>query len=161
MQVSLLNFKLKKMLHRDKLSLCIVALLIIAATGCKKDFLDKNPLKDPSSATFWTSEDDVKAGVAGVYTRLQADFLGYQRVYVDGLSDNAYADPGNAFISNMPSLTTGGINSGLSNSSPVGMMYGTPYRVITSCNYFLDNVDKAPVSEAKKNAYKGEVQFIR
>src|SRR3954463_14810745 len=128
MQVSLLNFKLKKMLHRDKLSLCIVALLIIAATGCKKDFLDKNPLKDPSSATFWTSEDDVKAGLAGGYARLQADFLGYPRVYLDGLSDNAYADPGNAFLSNLPLLTTGGINAALSAGSPMGAMYSTPYR---------------------------------
>src|SRR4051795_11052201 len=102
------------MITKNRFSVSVLAALLLGASACNKDFLDKNPLKDPSSATFWTSDDDVKAGVAGVYTRLQADFLGYQRVYLDGLSDNAYADPGNAFLSNLPLLTTGGINAALS-----------------------------------------------
>ncbi len=147
---------------KKNISLLIVAIAImIAGVSCKKGFLDRNPLKDPSSATFWTSDADVQAGLAGVYTRLQADFFGYQRVYYDGLSDNAYADPGNSFLPGLSVMTTGVINPGLSNGSALGLMYSTPYRIITSCNYFLDNVDKAPISDASKNAYKGEVRFIR
>jgi hypothetical protein len=149
------------MLNKNIFSIWIIAAFIVAGTSCKKSFLDKNPLRDPSSATFWTSEDDVKAGLAGVYTRLQADFMGYQRVYLDGLSDNAYDDPGNAFLGNLPLLTTGGINASFTSGSPLAVMYSTPYRIITSCNYFIDNVGKAPISEAKINAYKGEAQFIR
>ncbi len=133
----------------------------ISTTSCNKDFLDRDPLKDPSSSTFWTSEADVKAGLAGVYGRLQADFFGYQRVYLDALSDNAYGDPANSFLPNISLLTTGGINSSLANGSPIGLMYSTPYRIITACNNFLDNVDKAPLSDAVKNNYKGQVRFIR
>jgi hypothetical protein len=139
----------------------VLAASMVGGVSCKKDFLDKNPLSAVSSATFWTSEADVNTALAGVHTRLQSDFFGYQRVYLEGLSDNAYADPGNAFISNLPQITTGGINPGLGNGSPVGLMYGTPYRIITSANYFLDNVDKAPISEATKNTAKAEVRFIR
>jgi hypothetical protein len=40
-------------------------------------------------------------------------------------------------------------------------MYSTPYRIITSSNYFLDNVDKAPVAQSRLSIYKGEVHFIR
>jgi len=133
----------------------------ISAVSCKKDFLDRDPLKDPSTATFWTSEADVQAGLAGVYVRLQSDFFGYQRVYLDALSDNAYGDPANSFLPNLAQLTTGGINPGLGNGSPLGVMYSTPYRIITSCNYFLDNVDKAPIADAAKAVYKGEVRFVR
>ncbi|WP_207535179.1 RagB/SusD family nutrient uptake outer membrane protein [Desertivirga arenae] len=138
--------------------------LIAAAIGtssCNKDFLDKDPLKDPSSGTFWTSEADAQAALAGVYGRLQANFMGYQRVYLDGLSDNAYGDPQNSFLPNIAQLTTGGINAGLGSGSPIGVLYSTPYRIVTSCNYFLDNIDKAPISETNKNVYKGEVRFIR
>lgn len=149
------------MFNKNKFSLWLVAFAMIAGVSCKKNFLDRDPLKDPSSTTYWTSEDDVKAALAGVYTRLQADFFGYQRIYLEGLTDNAYADPQNAFLSNLPLLTTGGINSSLSSGSPLGLMYSTPYRIIASCNFFLDNVDKAPISNEKKNAYKGEVRFIR
>jgi SusD family. len=145
----------------NKYILYIAMALMPVAIGCNKDFLDRDPLTSPSSGTFWTSEADVQTALAGVYSRLQADFFGYQRVYLDAISDNAYADPGNAFLSNLPALTTGGINPGYSSGSPLGIMYSTPYKVVTSCNYFLDNIDKAPITDAKKNAYKAEVQFIR
>jgi hypothetical protein len=56
-------------------------------------------------------------------------------------------------------MTTGSISASLGGALP--NMYSSPYRAIASCNYFLDNVDKAPVTEAKKNVYKAEVKFIR
>ncbi len=148
-----------RILH--KISIYLVLAAMIAMASCNKDFLDKNPLKDPSSGTFWTSEADVQAALAGVYTRLLNDFFGYQRVYYDGLTDNAYADPANSFLPNLSSLTTGGINASLGTGSPLGVMYSTPYRIITSSNFFLDNVGKAPVPEGNRNKYKGEVYFIR
>ncbi|MDB5249204.1 MAG: hypothetical protein JWQ40_3598 [Segetibacter sp.] len=147
------------MCTRNRVYIWLSASVMLFGASCTKDFLHKNPLDAVSSATFWTSETDVQTALAGVYARLQADFLGYQRVYLDCLSDNAYADPGNAFLPNLPLLTTGGISSGL--GGPLTSMYNTPYRVIASCNYFLDNVDKAPISDAKKNLYKGELRFVR
>jgi starch-binding outer membrane protein, SusD/RagB family len=147
--------------NRNKVFLWLISAITMAGVSCKKDFLNKDPLKDPSATTFWTSDADVQAGLAGVYTRLQSDFFGYQRVYLDGLTDNAYADPGNTFLPGLSQMATGGVNPGLSNGSALGLMYSTPYRIITSCNYFLDNVDKAPITDAAKNAYRGEVRFIR
>jgi hypothetical protein len=136
-------------------------LLVLLFTGvsCNKDFLDRNPLNSVSSQIFWASEADVQTALAGVYSRLQQNFLGYERVYLDGLTDNAYLDPGNGNQSNMTNMTTGSISAGLGGALP--NMYSTPYRAIASCNYFLDNIDKAPLTDAKKNAYKAEVRFIR
>ena len=136
-------------------------LLVLLFTGvsCNKDFLDRNPLNSVSSQIFWASEADVQTALAGVYSRLQQNFLGYERVYLDGLTDNAYLDPGNGNQSNMTNMTTGSISAGLGGALP--NMYSTPYRAIASCNYFLDNIDKAPLTDAKKNGYKAEVRFIR
>ncbi len=133
--------------------------LILGLASCKKDFLERNPLNSVSSQVFWASEADVKTGVAGVYFRLKQNFLGYERVYLDGLSDNAYFFGVNTNQGNLAPLTTGGISAGLTGA--LVNMYSTPYRVISSANYFLDNVDKAPISEAAKNAYKAEVRFLR
>jgi hypothetical protein len=94
--------------------------------------------------------------LAGVYSRLQQNFLGYERVYLDGLSDNAYLDA-NTNQPNMLLMTTGGISATLSGALP--NMYSSPYRAITSCNYFLDNVDKAPITDVKKSLYKAEVRL--
>lgn len=149
------------MTTRYKFSIWAFACLLLSANlSCKKDFLDRNPLNSVSNDVFWMSEADVVTAVAGVYTRLQQNFLGYERVYLDALSDNAWADPGNANQPGIPSLTTGNINTAVT-SGPLVNLYSTPYRAIASCNYFLDNVDKAPVTEAKKNGYKAEVRFIR
>jgi len=135
------------------------SLMLLMVVSCNDEFLDKNPLNSVSSQTFWNSESDVKTGLAGVYSRLQQNFLGYERVYLDGLSDNAYLDPGNGNQPNMMIMTTGSISPGLSGA--MANMYSTPYRAIASCNFFLDNVDKAPLTDAQKNIYKAEVRFLR
>jgi hypothetical protein len=56
-------------------------------------------------------------------------------------------------------MTTGSLSASLSGA--LGNIYSSPYRAIASCNYFLDNVDKAPMTEAKKNIARAEVRFIR
>lgn len=131
---------------------------VLLMTACRKNYLDRNPLDSVSSQIFWTSEADVQSALAGVYSRLQQNFLGYERVYLDGLSDNAYLD-NNTNQSNMSNMTTGAISPALGGA--LANMYSSPYRAISSCNYFLDNVDKAPITDAKKNLYKAEAKFIR
>jgi starch-binding outer membrane protein, SusD/RagB family len=136
----------------------MVAGILLCATSCNKNTLDKNPPDSVSTGIFWLSETDVQSAVAGVYTRLQQNFLGYERVYLDGLSDNAFLWD-NTNQTNFLNMTTGSLSASLGGALP--NMYSSPYRAIASCNYFLDNVDKAPLADAKKNGYKAEVQFIR
>ncbi|QNL52270.1 RagB/SusD family nutrient uptake outer membrane protein [Olivibacter sp. SDN3] len=144
--------------NKQLVTLSIVAIVSLLM-ACKKDFLDRNPLNSVSSQIFWTSEEDVNTALTGVYSRLQQNFLGYERVYLDGLSDNAFLDPGENNQPNMQNMTIGGISPGLTGA--MVNMYTTPYRAIASCNYFLDNVDKAPINEQQLNNYQGEVRFIR
>ena len=66
---------------RYKISIWLSAcLLVMGSVSCDKDFLDRNPLNAVSSQVFWTSEADVQTALAGVYSRLQQNFLGYERV---------------------------------------------------------------------------------
>lgn len=131
--------------------------MMLTATSCSKN-LDLNPLDSVSSQIFWASDADVQSGLAGVYSRLQQNFLGYERVYLDGLSDNAYLD-NNTNQTNMSNMTIGSISPGLGGA--LANIYSSPYRAISSCNYFLDNVGKAPISVTSKNVYMAEVRFIR
>lgn len=138
----------------------ILSLLIIfISSSCEKDFLDKNPLDTVSNEIFWQTAEEVDIALAGVYSKLQENFLGYERVYFDGISDNAFLDPGNSNQNNLSNMATGSISASLGGAIP--NMYNTPYKVIVACNYFLDNVDRAPVSEEVATRYKAEVRFIR
>ncbi|PRD54189.1 RagB/SusD family nutrient uptake outer membrane protein [Sphingobacterium gobiense] len=141
------------------LTLATVASFMLFGGSCNKDFLDKNPKNSVSSEVFWTSQKDVETALAGVYYRLQENFLGYERVYLDALTDNAFADPGNNTQPNLSVMTTGGISPGLGGALP--NIYSTPYKLISSANYFLDNVDRAPLAEQLVNVYKAEARFLR
>ncbi|MBX3257795.1 MAG: RagB/SusD family nutrient uptake outer membrane protein [Chitinophagaceae bacterium] len=143
-----------KLLYRMRMIIAIA--LLVSFTACKKSFLDRNPLDQISSGTFWQTEDDVKMALAGCYRQLQSDFLSYRRVWLDCLSDNAFAEWG---YFNMPAMTIG-VTSPTSGGA-VNMAYYTPYRGIANCNYFLENVDKVPIEADKIAVYKGEVRFLR
>lgn len=136
----------------------LLLVAIVSGTSCNKDMLDKNPPDAVSTNIFWASENDVASALAGVYSRLQQNFLGYERVYLDGLTDNAFLWD-NTNQTNFLNMTTGSLSATLGGA--LSNIYSSPYRAIASANYFLDNVDKAPMTDAKKNLYKAEVRFIR
>ncbi|SHG89361.1 Starch-binding associating with outer membrane [Flavobacterium fluvii] len=140
--------------------LSIIILLVFCFTSCDSDFLDKNPLDSVASQGFWKTKADVETGLAGVYSRLQQNFLGYERIYFEGLTDNTYCGP-NFNQRNIFEMTLGNISP--SSGGAIDNMYSSPYRAITSCNLFLDNVDQAKgnVLPAQMNIYKAEVRFIR
>ena len=134
-------------------------LISFVFVSCEKDFLERNPLDTVSNEIFWQTEEDVEIALAGVYSKLQENFLGYERVYLDGLSDNAFLDPGVSNQANLSDMSTGNISASLGGAIP--NMYNTPYEIIVACNYFLENIDKAPVTEELATKYKAEVRFIR
>ena len=122
--------------------------------ACKKGYLDKSPTDAISSQNFWTNDADVQTALAGVYKRLQAGFFSNRKLFLDAYSDNAldrhnyYGFGNNAIgIVNSTNVTTA--------------FYNDPYNGISSCNFFLDNVDKAPITDANKTKYKAEVKFLR
>ncbi|GAB3911786.1 RagB/SusD family nutrient uptake outer membrane protein [Larkinella knui] len=142
---------MKNKLSRIGLGLSV---FLMTLTSCQNDFLDKNPLDSISSATFWANEDDVNMALAGVYARLRGGFFGYRRPWLDCYSDNAY-DRFNYY--NFQNLTQGIVNNTNVNSA----FYDVPYQGIASSNFFLDNVDKAPIPDARKNVVKAEARFLR
>jgi starch-binding outer membrane protein, SusD/RagB family len=149
------------MKNKYKISqLSITILLVFFFTSCEQDFLDKNPLDSVASQGFWKTKGDVETGLAGVYSRLQQNFLGYERIYFEGLTDNAYSVI-NFNQRNIFEMTLGNVSP--STGGAIDNMYSSPYRAITSCNLFLDNVDKAKdnILPAQLDAYKAEVRFIR
>lgn len=138
------------------------ALLMLMSFSCDEDFLDKNPLDQISSETFWTSEDDVEMALAGSYARLRSGFLGYERPYLDCLSDNAAARSESYF--DLPSVAIGNLSPNTSGGRGgfFPKFYNVPYDGISTFNFFLENIDKASSVDAnQRNIYKGEVQFLR
>ncbi len=131
-------------------------MIVLSLLSCNDSLLDRHPLDQIASGNFWQTEDDVKMALAGCYGQLQSDFLSYRRIWLDCLSDNAYARSPYFNMQQMILGTTSPTSGGA-----VTMAYNTPYKGIANCNYFLENIDRVPMDPAKIEIYKGEVRFLR
>lgn len=125
------------------------SLITVVFCSCQ-DFLDRQPLNEYSASSLFTGEKDALAALSGCYEYIQD---GTWVHYIDCGSDNAF-DPypweGYMELGNMLLLTP--TNPGN------GKWY---FGAVARCNWFLESIDKAPVSDILKNRMKGEARFIR
>lgn len=138
-------------------------------TSCKKE-LNKVPLDQFSSETFWTSEQNIMLALTGVYKgNIQmlsnptgaefsaTDWWSYHGLlYTEFATDNAYDRRGDN--SGFNTLTNGTLTA--ANGYLVNY-WTASYARIARCNYFLENISKATISEALSTRMTAEVRFIR
>lgn len=142
----------------------IFSVVIISAFTACEDFLDKQPLAQLSSDTFWKTEADVQAALAATYTTYRTNIAGSVpgsngvSFAIEALSDNAISSSG---YFNIQGIMHGGIHSGTGGA--VQDFWRLCYEGIASCNYFLDNLElsKSILAEEDYNLYKGEALFNR
>ena len=142
-------------------SICIIA-LTGTFISCN-DFLDKQPLDELSSTTFWKTTKDADNALTAVYASFRNST--FSAVPASGpcteleyLSDNAVVrGTGGAPLN----IQQGGINS--TTGGVLNDMWTYSYKGISAANYFLDNFDKVKdlYSEADFNKLKAEALFIR
>ena len=137
-------------------SIYIIGSLTMLFVSCS-DFLDKNPLDQISSQTFWTSENEVQMALAGVYSRLYVATFNHDDAKTDVMAGESSANQSQAWVP----IAQGNITS--TAGSLINEIYNNCYLGIGSCNFFLANVDKAKaaITDANLKVYKAEVQFLR
>ncbi|MCC7524693.1 MAG: RagB/SusD family nutrient uptake outer membrane protein [Chitinophagaceae bacterium] len=136
------------------LKVILTVIVVVQISSCSK-FLDKDPLDQISSNTFWTNQKEVDMALAGVYARILSSTFNHNTMFWDVLGGDICANQGSDAVAlgqGLIEATSGGIVSGI---------YSQCYQGISSCNFFLENVDRAPVTDEIKNRYKGEVLFMR
>nr|WP_293839940.1 RagB/SusD family nutrient uptake outer membrane protein [uncultured Arsenicibacter sp.] len=136
-----------------------------------KDELDKSPLSNFVNETFWTSENNALLALTGVYRgNIQmlaapatgaefsaTDWWSYHGlIMLDVATDNAYDRRGDN--SGINQLTNGNL---VATNAYLGNYWSASYSRIARCNYFLENVAKTPVDEAKIKRMIAETRFIR
>lgn len=134
-----------------KYSLYTVSLFasMLFATACSSDFLDRNPLDQPSNETFWNTEKDALAAATGCY---EGWFSADEVLYFDCASDNSY----NPFPWENWQVQA----SGYATPTDPGKSYMS-YDKITRCNNFLANISRPKMGEDLRNRLTSEVRFLR
>lgn len=151
-------------MKKKLVSIFLVPVLLTAVLSACDDFLDKQPLAQLSTDTFWKTEVDVQAALASTYTTYRSNIAGSVpgsngvSVAIEALSDNAITESG---YFGLQTIMHGGINP--STGGAINDFWRLCYEGIASCNYFLDNLEKAKgfLSTANYDKYKGEALFNR
>ena len=138
----------------------VYALGLSVFTSCN-DFLDKQPLDQISTETFWKTTNDADKALTAVYAGLRNST--YSAIPAKGpctelecLSDNAVTRSAHSAIQQ------GNINA--STGGILDDMWSDSYKGIAAANYFLDNFDKVRdlyLEEADFNKMKAEALFLR
>lgn len=133
---------------------------IALSLGACSKLLNKDPLDQISSETFWKTQADADMALAGVYARLNCSSFNYSQMMLDimgGDGDEAVSGQGGG--SGYRLLAEGNILP--TSGSIVSSIYSDCYKGISSCNFFLENIGRAPITDDVKNQYMGEVRFLR
>ncbi len=137
-----------------------ILLSIVLLFGSCSKLLDKEPLDQISSGAFWKTQDDANMALAGVYARLNNGTFNYSQSMLDILGGDANeavsgqgGGQGYRLLAEGEMLpTSGGV---------ISSIYSNCYAGISSCNFFIENIDRVAISDDIKNRYKGEVLFLR
>ena len=146
---------MKLYINRGKVITFTIVLLALFTLSCENDFLDKNPLTEISSPTFWNTQNDADMALAGCYSRLNnSTFYFESKMSLDVLAGEASNGSGNAqnMALGLIESTSGGL---------ISSVYNDCYKGIASCNFFLANIDKTPIPTSTIEVYKAEVLFLR
>ena len=141
-----------------KYYILLASIVSLNFISCTK--LERTPEDAYSSDTFFTSQQATTQYLAAVYqyTKMSGFFEDGNSILLDDISDNAYCP----FTNQLPSF----IALGTATPSLTGK-YADLYRTyfnyigIRNANYFLENVDKVPMSDENKSQMKAEVRFLR
>jgi hypothetical protein len=138
-------------------------LLVLAFTGCSKDFLEVAPVGQLSSDNFLKNDNDVKLATMGVYNKIQEN-------YSKGSWTSVY------FMKNLPADDTkcAGPNAGdapeyqylddfniTSDNSKIAAIWTNFYSTINSCNTIITNVGNNPDATTGMKVMVGEAKALR
>jgi len=124
--------------------------------GCSK-FLDKKPQTQIRTSSYWKSEDDIKAAIAGMYSGMQDVCSTNFFFWGDSRSDNFFDNPKYGNVSYYTNGLTASIN---------GSDWSTLYTVIGRANDLLKHVPQVKalqpgIDQKSINYYLSEAYNVR
>jgi len=139
-----------------------LAALLVSATACNKDFLEKTPLDQTTEANFYRNEKDALAAVNAAYDVLQFEITGgghFRWFFGDIVSDDA--TKGGSGDNDVVAL--GDIENfrAKATNELVTGEWAADYQGIYRANLVLKNVPAIVMDETLKARILGEAKFIR
>ena len=125
-------------------------LILMMMSACKKNILDKTPLDQFDTQTFFTGPTQAKLALMGIYSAYNDNWYQY-----DFMSDNNYCQD-----SWQGSLDFSAWQQN-SSSWRATNKWTIAYQTIARANTFLENIGTVTMDASLKNAMRGEARMLR
>jgi len=139
-----------------------LALLLVSASACKKDFLDKQPLDQFAEEAVWSDPALIQTFVNNIYFGVPH---GFSNMMLASLSDESMynADFGSSNVTKcLVTPSDYSVWDFWSGRRYNGMIWNNVYKYIRATNLFLERIEKAPFTDkTAKDQLTGEVHFLR
>jgi starch-binding outer membrane protein, SusD/RagB family len=127
--------------------------LLFAMLSCENK-MDLIPQGSPSSANFWKTADDAKAGTNAIYSLYNDDFMyGRGFFWLNNASDDIVTKGGRANAERIRNFLVDG------SESDTKFIWALHYEVMKRCNDVISNVPKISMDQKLKNRMLGEAYF--
>jgi len=142
----------------------LISAMAVAGTSCSDSWMTTSNPNEPSSTTYWANENDALMALTACYDAMQAGNL--YNDYIDGwkfgfllretCTDNGDNSWGNWMLGSSIAECTSGTND-----ECFSMYWNANYEMIKRCNLLTANIDRVPVGENVRNAYRAEAMALR
>jgi starch-binding outer membrane protein, SusD/RagB family len=144
-----------------KISAAILAVALLAASGCKRELLSPDPLNRISEAAAFSTPDRFLSQLNGLYDFVKdGDFMGSRYIVQMEIRGEDYInETGNA----VTGLQTWA-HTLVETSNEVNFLWRDVYRAINACNIYIDGVQKNQAvlnNAALANQYIAEARTLR
>jgi hypothetical protein len=136
-------------------SIVLILCTMFFISGCS-DFLDKEPLDEITTSSFYTTAEEGESAVISMYSAIQAiNWKGKSWMIEEIPSDNSTTGGNDPDFSPIDDFTTNADN-------PAVLEYWVEhFRLVTLTNQILTFVPAIEMDEVRKASFLGEAKFLR
>ena len=149
-----------KMKRHQIIPIFSLAALLVTMIGCKKSFLDKDPISELTTGNFYRNANDAESGLAAAYDALQQEYYIWDyQTNSDARSDNSYAGGDNPTNFQIDRFQLTAVNSNVERD------WNMLYNGVMRANAVIDNVpnieDLKWTGNNRKEEIIAEAKFLR
>lgn len=142
----------------------VISAMAVTGMSCSDSWMTTTNPNEPSSSSYWASENDALMALTACYDAMQAGNLYNDNIdgWCFGLlmretcTDNGDNTWGDWMLGSSIAQCTSGTND-----ECFSMYWKANYEMVKRCNLLTANIDRVPVSDEVRNAYRAEAMALR
>ncbi len=139
----------------------IIILLLIIASSCSEDFLERTNPNEQSSATYWQTEEEIMNGINATYRplRFNGTYGRWLHILYTSRSDEGWSHSPNPHFVSYSNFETGSYNDAAAEG--IFFPWLDLYKGIFWANQVIDNAPDAEMNPGLRERVIGEALFLR